>query len=204
MDFTTKVVIVVWKCVTFPSKQRFGLTMTMTMFDYGDIRETVWKVVNARIEWCEWQIESAGGVTIVQTDPVPVTSIVTLCRMFFSVTADAIDRYEQCRRLWLCRQCSWSVTDRVRGRVTSLPWSPARAAGSKVFPNLQTILFSTNKPKISTTFKVFFHFHVWRRRENCVQAWWEYFSRGTSELSYLQLRLVTNEGKKVVKGERGK
>ena len=40
--------------------------------------------------------------------------------------------------------------------MTSLPWSPARAAGSELLPNLQTILFSTNKPKISLTFPVRF------------------------------------------------
>ena len=86
----------------------------------------------------------------------------------FIVMIVRIDKY---RRLWLCQL--WSVTDRVRGRVTSLPWSPARAAGSKVFPNLQTILFSTNKPKISTTFKVSsFPFYVWRW-ESCLQAWTE-------------------------------
>ena len=143
------------------------------------IRETVWKVVKARIEWCEWQIHSAGGFTIVPTDPVPVTSIVSfvqevlLLSLRLSVTGDAIDRYEQCRRLWLCQRTVWSVTDRARGRVTSLPWSPARAAGSKVFPNLQTILFSTNKPKISTSFKVSsFPFYVWRW-ESCLQAWTE-------------------------------
>ena len=146
MDFTIKVVIVAWKWVTLPSKPFWY------MFDLWliVIRETVWKVVKARIDWCEWQIHSAGGFTIVPTDPVPVTSIVSfvqevlLLSLRLSVTGDAIDRYEQCRRLWLCQRTVWSVTDRARGRVTSLPWSPARAAGSKVLPNLQTILFSTN------------------------------------------------------------
>ena len=79
----------------------------------------------------------------------------------------------------------WSVTDRVRGRVTSLPWSPARAAGSKVFPNLQTILFSTNKPKISTTFKVsFFSLFMFEVERVVCKLGLRNFSLG-SELSYL-------------------
>ena len=48
--------------------------------------------------------------------------------------------------------------------------SQARAAASKVLPNLQTILFSTNKPKISTTFKVSHFPPVLRLKERDLSA----------------------------------
>lgn len=133
--------------------------------------------------WWLTRIGSVGGcdcVNVSQWQCQKLSFIVTITTIVTIVMIVTIDKY---RRLWLCQL--WSVTDRVRGRVTSLPWSPARAAGSKVFPNLQTILFSTNKPKISTTSKVsFFPFLCLKVRELSASLDWENFSLG-SELSYL-------------------